>query len=58
MKKGYIPTSQEVDRLYQRATSGDTAALQELGDLNNKLAKRANMRMRDIERQGLDGAIE
>lgn len=55
MKKGYIPTSQEVDRLYQRATSGDNAALQELGDLNNKLAKRANERMRDIERQGLEG---
>lgn len=55
MKKGYIPTSQEVDRLYQRATSGDNAALQELGDLNNKLAKRANERMRDIERQGLKG---
>ena len=55
MKKGYIPTSQEVERLYQRATSGDAAALQELGDLNNKLAKRANERMRDIERQGLEG---
>lgn len=55
MKKGYIPTSQEVDRLYQRATSGDAAALQELGDLNNKLAKRANERMRDLERQGLEG---
>lgn len=55
MKKGYIPTSQEVDRLYQRATSGDVAALQELGDFNNKLAKRANERMRDIERQGLEG---
>lgn len=55
MKKGYIPTSQEVDQLYQRATSGDAAALQELGDLNNKLAKRANERMRDLERQGLEG---
>lgn len=55
MKKGYIPTSQEVDRLYQSATSGDAAALQELGDLNNKLAKRANERMRDLERQGLEG---
>lgn len=55
MKKGYIPTSQEVDRLYQHATSGDAAALQELGDLNNKLAKRANERMRDIERQGVEG---
>jgi len=55
MKKGYIPTSQEVDRLYQRATSGDAAALQELGELNNKLAKRANERMRDIEKQGLEG---
>ena len=55
MKKGYIPTSQEVDRLYQHAISGDAAALQELGDLNNKLAKRANERMRDLERQGLEG---
>ena len=54
-KRGYIPTSQEVERLYDAAVSGDTNALQQLGDLNNKLSKRANERMRDIERQGLDG---
>ena len=54
-KRGYIPSMQEIERLYDAASSGNTAALQELGDLNNKLSKRANERMRDIERQGLDG---
>ena len=54
-KRGYIPTIQEVQDIYNRADSGDANALRELGDLNNKLAKRANERMRDIERKGLSG---
>ena len=55
MKKGSLPTAQELDKLYNAAEAGDPDALQALGDLNNKLAKRANERMRDIERKGLEG---
>lgn len=54
-KRGYIPTAQELGDLYARVEAGDSDALRELGDLNNKLAKRANERMRDIERKGLEG---
>ena len=53
-KQGYIPTIQEIRRLAERAESDPTAAA-ELGNLNNRLAKRANERMRDIERKGLEG---
>ena len=54
-RRGYIPTTQEVQRLYERAEAGDPSAAEELGNLNNKLAKRANERMRDIERRGMEG---
>lgn len=54
-KKGYIPTIQEIEKLYNAAIAGDQEALSDLGDLNNKISKRANERMREIERQGLDG---
>lgn len=52
-KRGYIPTVQEVRDLAERAEKGDKDALTELGNLNNKLAKRANERMRDLERKGM-----
>lgn len=52
-KRGYIPTAQEIDKIYDRAEAGDVDAIRELGDLNNRLSKRANERMRDIERKGL-----
>ena len=54
-KFGYIPTSQELDSLYNRASSGDAQAVNDLGELNNRLAKRANERMRSMERQGISG---
>lgn len=54
-KRGYIPTTQEIRRLAAQAEKGDPDALQKLGDMNNRLAKRANERMRDIERKGLAG---
>ena len=54
-RKGYIPTAQEIDRLAQAATAGNQSAIEELGNINNRLAKRANERMRDIERKGLEG---
>lgn len=54
-KRGYIPTTQEIRKLAAQAEKGDSDALQKLGDMNNRLAKRANERMRDIERKGLAG---
>ena len=54
-RKGTLPTAQEVDALYKRASRNDPDAVSELGELNNKLAKRANQRMRDIERKGIQG---
>lgn len=54
-KPGYIPTTQEIRRLVAQAEKGDPDALQKLGDMNNRLAKRANERMRYIERKGLAG---
>lgn len=54
-KKGNIPTTQYINDLAEKASAGDLAALSELGDLNNRIAKRANERMRDIERKGLEG---
>lgn len=54
-KRGYIPTTQEIRRLAAQAEKGDPDALQKLGDMNNRLAKRANERMRDIEEKGLAG---
>ena len=54
-RRGYIPTTQEIEGIYQKAIAGDQDAIAQLGDLNNRLSKRANERMRDIERQGLDG---
>ena len=54
-RKGSIPTTQELEQIYNRAMSGDASAEKELGDLNNRIAKRANERMRDIERKGLEG---
>lgn len=55
MRKGSIPTAQEIDALYKRALAGDASAESELGNINARLAKRANERMRDIERKGLEG---
>ena len=51
---GNIPTQQEIDQLAERAEQGDPAAIKELGDLNNRLAKRANERLRYMERSGFD----
>ena len=47
-KRGYIPTTQEIRRLAAQAEKGDPNAIQKLGDMNNRLAKRANERMCDI----------
>lgn len=54
-KVGNIPTTQYINKLAEKAASGDPAAISELGDLNNRIAKRANQRMRDIEAKGLEG---
>lgn len=54
-KVGNIPTTQYINKLAEKAAAGDPAAISELGDLNNRIAKRANQRMRDIEAKGLEG---
>ena len=54
-KSGYIPTTQEIDSLYQRAIDGDADAEAQIGQLNQTLAKRANTRMRDIESKDMQG---
>lgn len=51
-KFGAIPTAQEVEKIYEAANAGDQSAIDKLGELNNRLAKRANERMRDLERKG------
>lgn len=54
-KFGNIPTTQYINDLADKAAKGDKNALDELGDLNNRISKRANQRMRDIEKKGLEG---
>lgn len=54
-KVGNIPTTQYIKSLAEKAAAGDPSAISELGDLNNRIAKRANRRMRDIEAKGLEG---
>ena len=54
-KLGTIPTTQYIRDLAEKAESGDQDAYKELGDLNNRLAKRANERMRYMERKGMEG---
>lgn len=54
-KVGNIPTTQYIKSLAEKAAAGDPASISELGDLNNRIAKRANQRMRDIEAKGLEG---
>lgn len=46
-----IPTIQEITNKIESAKAGNLEALQELQNLNNKLAKRANQRMSEIEKQ-------
>ena len=50
MARAKIPTIQEINNLYNR---GDIEALR---DLNEKLAKRANQRMKELEKRGLETA--
>lgn len=45
-----IPTFQQIETLVKNAKAGDASALETLSDLNNKLAKRANQRMTEIEK--------
>lgn len=47
-KRGYVPTTAEIDALFQK---GDLGALQAL---NETLGKRANERLNSLEKAGLD----
>lgn len=44
-----IPTTEQIDALYERAIRGDQTAIDEIGALNQTMAKRANTRLRDLE---------
>ena len=50
MARVKLPTIQEIDNLYKK---GDVEALREI---NEKLAKRANQRMKELEKRGLETA--
>lgn len=50
MARAKLPTIQEIDNLYKK---GDVEALREI---NEKLAKRANQRMKEFEKRGLETA--
>lgn len=50
MARAKIPTIQEINNFYNR---GDIEALK---DLNERLAKRANQRMKELEKRGLETA--
>lgn len=44
-----------IENLANAAAGGDSSALSELGRLNSQLGRRANQRMRELEKQGLSG---
>ena len=46
-------TSQDVDALINKARGGDSTALYELQNASRLISKRANERMRELERKGL-----
>ena len=50
MARAKLPTIQEIDNLYKK---GDVEALREM---NEKVAKRANQRMKEFEKRGLETA--
>lgn len=61
LRKGAIPTLEEIDRLYAQMESGKTKsvrtrATRELFALEKVLARRANERMRSLEKAGLESS--
>lgn len=51
-KKAAVPTVEQIEKLALSAARGDAGALKQLGSLNEKLARRANQNIRDLEKKG------
>lgn len=51
-KKSSIPSGEQIEKLALSAAKGNTDALNELGALNEKLGRRANQNLRDLEKKG------
>lgn len=55
-RRGKIPTYQSMINLLDRAEAGDENALREAQFLSAKLAKRANVRLSDLEQRGFEAS--
>lgn len=51
-KKSSIPSGEQIEKLALSAARGDADALNELGALNEKIGRRANQNIRDLEKKG------
>lgn len=51
-QKSSIPSGEQIEKLALSAARGDTDALNQLGALNEKLGRRANQNLRDLEKKG------
>lgn len=54
-QKSSIPSGEQIEKLALSAARGDADALNELGALNEKLGRRANQNLRDLEKKGYKG---
>lgn len=54
-QRATLPSLEEVEDLGMRAASGNNEAFDELGQLAEKLGRRANQRMRELEKAGKTG---
>lgn len=51
-QKSSIPSGEQIEKLALSAARGDSDALNQLGALNEKLGRRANQNLRDLEKKG------
>lgn len=51
-QKSSIPSGEQIEKLALSAARGDMDALNQLGALNEKLGRRANQNLRDLEKKG------
>lgn len=51
-QKASIPSGEQIEKLALSAARGDEDALNQLGALNEKLGRRANQNLRDLEKKG------
>lgn len=55
-QKSSIPSGEQIEKLALSAARGDADALNQLGALNEKLGRRANQNLRDLEKKGYKSA--